>query len=292
VDHRGNKTPLQIEKRSFFAARISPDGKKVALWIIERPVWEIWIYDIELTTLSPLHRDGRSSGVTWMPDGKKVVFSSNMQSEGKVYDIYAKRIDGSREAERMFESENSKYCPAISPDGKLLAFYIMDESGSNDIGIFKIPEGEASIIIDADGDQFAPSFSQDGRWIAYASDETGRFEVYVSAVSGKGGKYPISVDGGTQPVWSRDGKELFYRKGVSMMSVPIETEPSFKHGKPQKLFEIIAGGLTYTAAYDIHPDGNRFLMIDIPKEVIFNKIQVITNWTEELKRLVPTNKLP
>ena len=91
-------------------------------------------------------------------------------------------------------------------------------------------------------------------------------------------------------MWSRDGKELFYRVGPDMMAVPVETVPSFKRGNPNKLFEKMAFSYDYSASYDIHPDGDRFLMIKLREESFTDKIHVVINWTEELKRLVPTRQ--
>jgi serine/threonine-protein kinase len=162
--------------------------------------------------------------------------------------------------------------------------------GSRDIGILRLADNTASSIIDSSANERAPSLSPDGRWIAYKYDESGRTEIFISPVSEEGGKWQISTNGGTEPLWSRDGKELFFRVGTAMMAVPIEMTPAFKHGKPKKLFEKILFRYTWSTTYDIHPDGDRFLMIKYPEDRFADKIHVVTNWVEELKRLVPTKK--
>ena len=130
-------------------------------------------------------------------------------------------------------------------------------------------------------------FSPDGQWLAYASNESGRFEVYLRPYPGPGGKTQISTEGGTQPVWARNG-ELFYRNGDKMMAVGIETEPEFGIGKPQPIFEgQYAQGGWARPNYDVAPDGQRFLMIK-QEQTEGAQINVVLNWFEELKRLVPT----
>ena len=129
-------------------------------------------------------------------------------------------------------------------------------------------------------------FSPDGRWLAYVSNESGRFEVYVQAYPGPGGKWPISIEGGNEPLWSRDGRELFYREGNRMMAVAVRTVPTFTTEKPRLLFEGSYVLRPNVANYDVSLDGQRFLMI---KEEGQAPINVILNWFEELERLVPTN---
>ena len=289
VDRKGNEISMNTDKRGFYIPRISPDGKKVALSIIESKR-EIWIYDIEHTTLTPFSLDEMSLGAVWTPDGKRLIFCSRMDDVDDISNIYSKRAGGSGEAELLFESENEKYAPSISADGTLLAFHEFVTSGNRDIGILRLADNTASSIIDSSANERAPSLSPDGRWIAYKSDESGRDEVFVSQVSEEKEKWQISTDGGTEPLWSRDGKELFYRVGPDMMAVPVETVPSFKRGNPNKLFEKMAFSYDYSASYDIHPDGDRFLMIKDPEDRFAEKIHVVTNWVEELKRLVPTKK--
>jgi hypothetical protein len=136
-------------------------------------------------------------------------------------------------------------------------------------------------------------FSPDGRWLAYMSNESGRDEVYVQpfSVTGLGGTKQISVDGGTEPVWAPDGRELFYRNGDKMMAVTIVTDPELSVGTPRLLFEkrFLPGPMWARRNYDVSPDGQRFLMIQREQDLVPTEIIVILNWFEELKRLVPTN---
>jgi serine/threonine-protein kinase len=138
----------------------------------------------------------------------------------------------------------------------------------------------------------APRFSPDGHWIAYVSPESGRNEIYVRPFPGPGGKWQISTDGGTEPVWNPKGRELFYRSGKKMMAAEYESQPTFSPGKPKELFE---GPYLPTPRsfpdYDVAPDGQRFLMVKpADAEQPASQINVVVNWVEELKQKVPTGK--
>ncbi len=126
-------------------------------------------------------------------------------------------------------------------------------------------------------------FSPDGAWIAYYSDESGRNEVCVQAYPGPGRRWQVSTGGGTNPVWSPDGRELFYRQGRRMMVVPVRIDQEFSAGKPQLLFQ----GQFLPEPYDVFPDGSRFLMIQTEQDSESDQIHVVLNWFEELQRLVP-----
>jgi hypothetical protein len=138
-----------------------------------------------------------------------------------------------------------------------------------------------------------PQLSPDGRWLAYVSNESGRHEVYVQAYPGASEKMTVSTDGGFEPLWSPDGRELFYRKGPSVMVVSIQTTPAFRSSRPRQLFEgpIIDGG-TLSAlggTYGVAPDGQHFLMIEGGEEEGNDQLNLVLNWFDELKLLAPTD---
>ncbi|HKF58523.1 MAG TPA: hypothetical protein VKJ45_23990, partial [Blastocatellia bacterium] len=138
-----------------------------------------------------------------------------------------------------------------------------------------------------------PIFSPDGRWLAYLSDETGRQEIYVRPFPGPGGKMQISTEGGTEPMWARNGRELFYRNGDKMMVTAVETTPVFTAAKPRLLFEghYETGFSAFERNYDLSSDGQRFLMIKPgEQESAATQLNVVLNWSDELRRLVPAGK--
>ena len=157
-----------------------------------------------------------------------------------------------------------------------------------------LQDRKAETIIGTPASDVAPRFSPDRRWLAYVSDESGRPEVYVQSFPGPGGRWLISSDGGTEPVWNRNGRELFYRIGRRFMAVPIDPAQNFSAGNPTVLFEgdYVASNFPLTSpGYDVSPDGQRFLVVkEIEPAATATEINVVVNWTEELKRRVPTNQ--
>jgi len=152
-------------------------------------------------------------------------------------------------------------------------------------------EGEAKPWIVTEFQEGFPKFSPDGRWLAYISNESGRYEVYVQPYPEAGEKITVSTDGGFEPVWSPDGRELFYRIGARVMAVSFQTNPIFRSSRPIELFEgpYISGSTIAAIAttYDVAPDGEHFLMIEGGEEEGGNQLHLVLNWFEELKRLAP-----
>jgi dipeptidyl aminopeptidase/acylaminoacyl peptidase len=190
-------------------------------------------------------------------------------------------------------SEYGQAPSSWSPDGQLLAFTELNPTTGWDIWVVRLGDHKTQPFLRTPFTEGGPRFSPDGRWLAYVSNESGRNEIYVQPYPGPGGKRQISTEGGAEPVWNRNGRELFYRNGDKMMAVDIATQPSFAAGKPRMLFE---GPYLPTAAtiqnYDVSPDGQRFLMLK-PSESAESspkQINVVLNWFEELKQKVPTGK--
>jgi len=178
-----------------------------------------------------------------------------------------------------------------SPDGKLLAFNEITPSRGIGVSVLRLSDRKAQPILQTPFNESAPRFSPDGRWLAYVSDESGRYEIYVQPYPGPGGKWQISTEGGTEPAWNSNGRELFYRSGDKMMAVDIATQPGFAAGKPRMLFEGQYQPTPVTFPnYDVSPDGQRFLMLKPVEQAQAapTQINVVLNWFEELKRRVPT----
>jgi Tol biopolymer transport system component len=178
-----------------------------------------------------------------------------------------------------------------SPDGQLLAFIVVNPTTGRDIWVLRFSDRKAQPFLQTPLNETAPRFSPDGRWLAYvSSDESGRDEIYVQPYPGTG-KWQISTEGGTEPLWNRNGRELFYRSGNKMMAVDVATEETFSAGKPRVLFE---GPYVPTPRsfpdYDVSPDGQRFLMLKATEQTAPTQINVVLNWFEELKQKVPTGK--
>jgi Tol biopolymer transport system component len=138
-------------------------------------------------------------------------------------------------------------------------------------------------------------FSPDSRWIAYQSEESGRYEVYVQPFPGPGGKWEISTNGGTMPVWAQNGRELFYMSSGRLMSVSVTAQPTFTASTPRIVADYprsLMGRLT-NGVYDVSPDGQRFLFVKANVEIGSpDEVRVVLNWTEELKQLAPAPNRP
>ena len=179
----------------------------------------------------------------------------------------------------------------ISPDGSRLVFTETDPSRGDTLWTISLANpADTRPLLDKTPGEETPSFSPDGRWIAYVTPESGRKEVYVRSTAGLAGKWQITTDGGSEPIWSPAGRELFYRVGDKMMAVDVETSPSFSFGKPHMLFEgSYVFGTTEGQEYDVSRDGRRFLMLK-PQENLLTvaPLNVIVNWFDDLRRRTAT----
>ncbi len=291
VSRTGAEQPLAAPARNYVYPRLSPDGQQVAVTIAEHEQGlQVWLYSLSRDLLTKLTLQGYANAISsWTPDGKRIAFMSNNVGP---QNVFWQMADGSGSVERLTTSEYVQIPGSWSPDGRLLAFVEENPTTGYDIWVLRTSDREVQPFLRTPFNETAPEFSPDGRWLAYVSDESGRFEIYVQPYPGPGGKWQISTDGGTEPVWNRNGRELFYRSGEKMMAVDIATQPSFVAGKPRMLFERqyvpTAGTFPF---YDVSPDGQRFLMIKpVEQAQAATQINVVLNWFEELKRLVPPGK--
>jgi Tol biopolymer transport system component len=285
VSRNGTEQPLPAPLREYGNPRLSPDGRRLAVVIED----QVWLYDLSRGALSRFTFEGdRNFDPVWTPDGKRIAFNSNKEGQQNVFWQLA---DGSGGLERLTTSD---YNPiSWSPDGQLLAFIEVNPTTQWDIWVLRLSDRKAQPFLRTRFNEAAPRFSPDGRWLAYNSDESGRYEVYVQPYPGPGGKWQISTEGGTEPVWNPNGRELFYRSGDKMMVVDIATQPGFAAGRPRKLFEGRYGDtpIPGTNQYDVSADGQRFLMTkEIEQSSSATQINVVLNWFEELKQKVPTGK--
>jgi WD40 repeat protein len=288
VSRNGKEQPLAAPAHAYDTARLSPDGRRVAVGIGAEQGTQIWIYDLSREpALTRLTFEGTNNiSPVWTPDGKRIVFQSNKEGPPN---LFWQLADGSGGPERLTTSEHLQAPMSWSPDGQLLAFIEVNPTTGRDIWVQRLSDRKAQPFVRTPFNETAPRFSPDGRWLAYASDESGHDEIYVQPYPGPGGKWLISTEGGTEPAWNPNGRELFYRSGDKMMSVDIATQPGFAAGKPRMLFEgQYEGASIPTANYDFSPDGQRLLMVT--KESEQKQINVVLNWFEELKRRVPTGK--
>lgn len=287
VSRNGAEKPLGVPPGNYNQPRISPDGERVAFDVTDDEGTQVSVYNTARETLSRLTFGGRLNEYpVWTLDGKRIVFMSNRDNK---FHIYWQLADGAGGLERL-TSGNTEVPFSWSPEGPQLIYLEQPRPGTADIWVLRPNSDGAGPFLQAGFFLDAPQISPDGRWLAYASTESGRLEIYVQPYPGLGGKWQVSTEGGTEPQWSRSARELFYRSGDKMMAVEINTQPRFVAGKPKQLFE---GQYLRTpsgfarANYDVSADGQRFLMLKPVSSVQATELNVVLNWTEELKRLVP-----
>ena len=294
VDRRGRVEPVMEERRAFASPSLSPDGERLAVTVWTGMDRDIWLYDLSSGTRSRLTFEKDNLRPVWMSDGRHVVFSSNRQGGSN---LFRKSVDGSRETERLMPSMSGwQFATSVSPDGRFLAF--MQEESDTHQDIWVLPRGvdgerEPQLIVRTRFFDGQGAFSPDGRWLAYVSDESGRYEVYVRPFPDPGRRWQVSTNGGREPLWSQDGRELFFREGGTMgagkrrklMSVLVRTQPTFQAGSPQLLFEgRYLDGRMGPPEYDVAPDGQRFLMVQLHEEAtVDRKLVYIPDSFDELK---------
>jgi hypothetical protein len=296
VDRRGNAEPLPIGPRGFGAPSLAPDGRRLAVHIDDGPRRDIWIYDLDADSLTRATFDGASAAPMWTPDGKRLVFSSTKDGRRE---IYWQAADGTGQPERLVGDEHSVWAGNWSPDQRTLAYTRQPPTDHNDIGLLRLGERQTTgLIVSSTAPEQWPRISPDGKWLAYAAEEMNRIdvpEVFVIGLFGAGGKRQVSIDGGSRPVWSRDGRELFYLRGTQFMVASVGSLPGGV-GKPQPLpvpvrAALSAGGDFFgPTGYDVSLDGRRLLIVqEAEEESAPRQIHVVLNWFEELKRRVPSS---
>ena len=283
VDRKGNIEPLPAPLRGYENVSISSDGKFAAVQT-QGPTLTIWTYDFARTTLTPFTTNGSSQAPVWTPDGKRIAYRGTRKG---FRNVYWKATDGSGEEEALTDTTNISTPSSWSPDGKWLTFVENNPTTGSNVWVLPVEGDRKPQLFQRNATN--AHFSPDGRWIAYQAGESGRPEIYVRPFQSAGGKIQISTAGGDEPIWSRDGRELFYVNRDKMMAVEVHTQPAFSAGTPQLLFtgkyQASPNGV---AAYDVSPDARLLKIQPTSSEQATTQINVVINWPEELKRRVPT----
>jgi eukaryotic-like serine/threonine-protein kinase len=292
VDRRGREEPITVPPRAYVLPRLSPDGTRVALDIRDRED-DIWIVNVA--------GDGTPRRLTYGPsieinpvwiDNNNLVYSSNRSGR---FALYAQAADGSGTAKPLTESSGGTRFPTtVAPNGAAVVGH-QDGATLYDVALFPIPQSgqpppPAQKLVDTRSFEFNADLSPNGRYLAYQSNESGPFQVIVRPFPQiDNGKWTISNGGGSSPVWSRDGKELFYHDEADrMIAVPVDTSGStFTWGTSRALFEIRASTTVPDRSYDVSLDGTRFLFVKEDTSTPAPDIVVVLDWLEELKVKLP-----
>lgn len=292
VDRTGRTEALRVPPGAYQAPRLSPDGRRVAFHSTTGD-WDVWTYDVQRGGATRVPMEGRQGTPVWTPDGSRLAFSSLLKGAA---DLLLIDPDGRSPVERLTTTSvtagGARWAGSWTPDGRALAF---TESGTT----------RGSWVVSRDGkteprqllsEGTVPDFSADGRWLAYRGGSPS--QVYVQPYPALDHRAQVSIDGGINPAWRRDGREMYYLQDASadgalkvrVMAVPVATTPTFSAGTPHMLFE---GSFRWDGPfrqYDVTANGQRFLMVQEvqrpPAKV--SQMVLVQNWVEELKRLAPT----
>lgn len=294
LDSAGATQPVLPSLASYATPRVSPDGQRLAFSLASGQDSDLWVQSrvadapFRLTFFKGLNRCP-----VWTPDSRNIVFGSdNSASPG----LYWVRSDGSGEARRLSEGKPGQAPTSISPDGKRLAFQQLGRDGSSDIFTATLDTnpvdprlGKPELFLGTPADETGPAFSPDARWLAYASNESGSYEIYVRAFPGPGGHWQISTGGGMFPVWSATKTELLFRDadGRMLAASYSSAEGFFAAGKPRLWTDVPVLTLPHIATYDLEPGGKRLVAILAGTEDAANPITHLTfllNFFDELRR--------
>jgi serine/threonine-protein kinase len=296
VDREGRSKEIGVQADNYWGPRLSPDGRRLALNVIDNNGSSIWVVDPARGIRTPLSSDTSSQFTPlWTSDGRQLVYGANRDG---VMGFYRKAADGTGEEEHLVTVESVVWLNATSwtQDGKAFVFDMRRGGGSFGIGVVSL-DGTPSLktLIDADGvDESSPALSPDGQWIAYSSNESGPAQVYVARYPGLGDKEQVSTSvGGTSPWWAENGRTLYYLSPPTDVSmVKIDSGPP---GIPKRVltFPYLRDGWLRRPPYDVTRDG-RFVMVADQAVAEIDatpapRLILGLNWIEELKRRVPVN---
>jgi serine/threonine-protein kinase len=295
MNRQGRAEPIKgVPPRAYFALRLSPDNTRVALDIRDQET-DIWVWDLLRPNLTRLTFDpGADIFPVWTSDSRRIVFGSTRNGPTN---LYAQNADGTGAVDRLTDVPFAQTAGMMLKDDSGLL--ITDTKAAQNADVSLVPlssKGPITPVLNSPANERFPQISPDGRFIAYESDESTRFEIYVRPYPNvNGGKWPISTTGGTKPLWSPAGGELFYLDANSkLMAVPVQVSPVFKPGIPVELFE--ARNISSLASgrfFDVTKDGRRFVMIKelppppgAPATPAGPSFVVVVNWLQELKAAV------
>jgi serine/threonine protein kinase len=281
VSRQGAEQTLADTPRAYTTPRLDPKGR----WVLAQ-AGDLWLHDLARSTFTRLFGGVETDGVAFpvlTPDGARVVFRT---SRG----LSLQALDGSGRGETIAGTTATDYPGSISPDGRLLLIVRLSSATSADIYQASLSgNSEIRPVLSTAAYEGSAKISPDGHWLAYTSNDSGRMEVYLRPFPAPDQRWQVSTEGGTQPLWNPNGREIFYRSGDKMMVVSVSAGTAPTLSEPRLLFETpyaFGAGVTIPN-YDVSADGERFVMVKEDSNA--NRLNLVLNWFEELKRLVPVN---
>ena len=272
VNRKGVATPVSNIRRDYDSPRISSDKGQIAVEASN----DLWLFDPGREAWTRLTTEGQNLDAVWSPDGRQIYFASNRNGP---FNVYAVASDGSQPPRQLTHEQKAWTFPrAIARDGRSLVVFRSQPGGATDLFVVDPSRPDAARPLLTARNAADVDLSPDAHWIAFSLDETGRDEIYVSAFPSLGRKWPVSIEGGAEPRFRADGRELFYRNGSRMMAVDVTLGPEPHFGKPRTLFEG-----DDEERFDVTPDGQRFVMVRSEKRPPVVQLNVITGLFDNLK---------
>jgi Tol biopolymer transport system component/tRNA A-37 threonylcarbamoyl transferase component Bud32 len=287
-DREGKRLGVAGAPGDYSDLALSPDDKRLAFFQVDPDTGnaDIWLMDLASGTPSRLTFDAAVDFTpAWSPDGERIVFASLREGAPN---LFQKMANGSGQEDSLYRSPLAKLPSDWSTDGRFILCGTVDPRTRYDLWVFSVGDHKWESFLQTPNNESRAQFSPNGRWIVYESDESGRKEIYVQSFPASGAKWQISVSGGSQPRWRRDGKELFFLGGDrKVTAVDVNTEaPNFAHGALTPLFatRISKGEDRPGDQYVVTSDGQRFLVNTVAEEGAYSPISVVLNWTAGLKK--------
>ena len=281
-DRKGQQIGFAMNSGIYGNIMLDPSGKFVTsdTTDLDSQNTDIWTYDLEARTAKRLTFDPALDSLpVWSPDGSRIIFASNRELK---FDLYLKDANGAQEEKIIRQDGPDRFPTSWSRDGK----YVLYERAP-DLWYLRIADMQAFLLVKGISTLRSPQFSPDGKWVAYSSNESGRWEIYVTSFPEAHGKWQVSNAGGEQPRWRGDGSELFYLSSdARMMAVPVKTGANFDAGTPSALFQASPREMFATSeifAYDVSKDGQRFL-INTQLKTAMTPLSVVLNWSAKLNK--------
>ncbi len=287
LDRTGRATPAAIQRQRYLTASLAPDGRTAALTIRGESL-DLWTLALERGTLSRLTSGELTEfDPVWTHDGRELLYVVDRPP----FELHRIAVGAPDSGQPIWNepAELDTTRTSVSPDGRTIAFERSEPQMGANLYARPLDGSEPPRAIRATpSEERDAAFSPDGRWVVYQSDDTGRPEIYVQPFPGPGERTQVSSDGGSHPIWAGNG-EIFYRRFDEMRVVATRTDPDFEFETPRTLFTfpILPGAEAESRTFDVTPDGQRILALTIPDASRPRQIEIVTDWTTELARLVP-----
>jgi Tol biopolymer transport system component len=284
VDRMGTSRDVGTDTGYYYAPRFSPDGNRVA---ISRSTGfasanaDVWVVDLTQHTRTRLTFDTTADYPVWTPDGRRIAYGRGVLSGIRISIVPA---DGSGPPESLVTAAGQWWPTGFEPDGRDLVYHGLRPGSKAEIWRVALADRVPHQVLSGDFHNYDPSLSPDGHWMAYQSNESGRMEVYVRPFPGPGGRWQVSLSGGTEPVWSPAGGEIFYRSGDDMMAAAVQVRAGFAVGGRTRLFNgNYAATQNSVTNYDVSRDGKTFVMLQ-RVQGIEQSVFVTLNWFDQLRQ--------